>query len=764
MPFSLKSPLTSSFLALTAFLLLPAGPAAAQVVISEVLAWTEVNQNPTDEYVELCNTGLTDTDVAGWGITDGDLLDNLLAWNDHEEGLPAPAGNNLILDSTVLPAGQCGLVLDPNYVSGSQPYFIADGTTILTVGTTTNQAIGDGIDTGDTLTLFDPSGTAAANVVDTYGTPTLGSSWEQFVDDGADAIPFSESQLGRSVARVDLTASDVESNWEITAPTPGYRAVGGLGSTVTVSAEGSGDFVSINEAVLSVSAGTEIQILAGTYAEDVALREAVTVTGQIGAILEGHLLISNLTGVTNVTDLSINGGIEVEATEAHISGCHLTPSTTGIVFHNATGSIQDNVITGGETGILARQGAAPTVSGNTVTETSERAIGCEAGSAPHIDSNVLTGSEGTGIDCTHDPVITGNGITGFETGINLRSGLALVTGNTVVGASEAGVHVSSTTPDDYPTIRGNTIAQGGGVGVLFEWTGGTLESNVITGNAGPGVEVEGGFEDFITPTLLHHPVLLGNSIIGNSEQGIYIWGSLIAAPLEVAAPTVVGNIVSSNSGFGIEQTLSTPTLAYNNVFGNLIGESDHKLGATDISTDPLFANIGIGDFNLTAGSPCIDLIGAEVLWSGAQDRAGADRVTDGTGDGIALADAGAFEFVLTCPDADGDGYQDLECAEDGEGDCDETDAAVNPGAEEVWYDGIDQNCDGNDDDQDNDGFALDDDCDDTDASIAPGECDRIVDPGFLDDEACDCSVGSSRPATSVLWLLLVSAGLLRRRR
>ena len=654
-------------------------------------------------------------------------------------------------------------MLDPNYVGGTQPYFIADGATILTVGTATNQAIGDGLDTGDTVTLFGPSGTTAADVMDTYGTPTQGSSWEQFVDDGVDAIPFAESELGRSVSRLDLTAADAESNWEIAAPTPGYRAVGGLGITVTVDASGNGDFTSINEAVLSISAGTEIQVLAGTYVEDVTLREAITISGESGATLEGHLLIIDLDGITHVTDLSISGGIEVDGTEAHIIGCQLSPVGTGILFHNATGSIDENVVTGGSVGILARQGAAPTISGNTVTETSEQAIACEIGSAPQIENNILTGSIGTGIDCTHDPVISGNSITGFETGLKLRSGLALATGNTIVGASNTGVHVSSTTPSDYPTVRGNTIAQGGGAGVLFEWTGGTLESNVITGNAGPGVEVEGGFEDFLNPALLDHPVLLGNSIIGNSEQGIYIWGSLVAAPLEVAAPTIAGNIVSSNSGFGIEQTLSTPTLAYNNVFGNLTGESDGELGATDISSDPLFTNIGSGDFTLTGGSPCIDLVGSEVLWTGTEDRAGAERVTDGTGDGVALADAGAFEFVLTCPDADNDGYQDVDCAADGEGDCDDNDDSINPGADEVWYDGIDQNCDGNDDDQDGDGFASADDCDDTNADIAPGDCDLTMEPGPLGND-CDCSVGAGRPASSTLWLLLLVAGLLRRRR
>lgn len=63
-----------------------------------------------------------------------------------------------------------------------------------------------------------------------------------------------------------------------------------------------------------------------------------------------------------------------------------------------------------------------------------------------------------------------------------------------------------------------------------------------------------------------------------------------------------------------------------------------------------------------------------------------------------------------------------------EGDCDDNDRAISPGQAETWYDGIDQNCDGNDDDQDGDGSRLDKDCDDADATTfprAPELCDGV---------------------------------------
>ena len=84
-------------------------------------------------------------------------------------------------------------------------------------------------------------------------------------------------------------------------------------------------------------------------------------------------------------------------------------------------------------------------------------------------------------------------------------------------------------------------------------------------------------------------------------------------------------------------------------------------------------------------------------------------------------------------DADADGYT-VE-----QGDCDDTDAAVNPSAADTWYDGVDADCAGDSDyDADRDGHDIDshggDDCDDTTPSISPGET-EIPDNGVDDD--CD---------------------------
>jgi hypothetical protein len=90
------------------------------------------------------------------------------------------------------------------------------------------------------------------------------------------------------------------------------------------------------------------------------------------------------------------------------------------------------------------------------------------------------------------------------------------------------------------------------------------------------------------------------------------------------------------------------------------------------------------------------------------------------------------EEVTWFTDADGDGYgaagtEETGCeapagSADNADDCDDADNSVFPEAPDAWYDGVDSNCLGDDDyDQDGDGYTNDVDCDDEDASRAPDE-------------------------------------------
>jgi hypothetical protein len=88
------------------------------------------------------------------------------------------------------------------------------------------------------------------------------------------------------------------------------------------------------------------------------------------------------------------------------------------------------------------------------------------------------------------------------------------------------------------------------------------------------------------------------------------------------------------------------------------------------------------------------------------------------------------QCVADCPDADGDGFAGDGC---GGTDCNDGDPAVNPDAEEICGDGIDQDCSGSDE-----------------------ECGKP-------EGGCDCGQGGGGGSLLILLvLLLITSSSLRR--
>ncbi len=120
---------------------------------------------------------------------------------------------------------------------------------------------------------------------------------------------------------------------------------------------------------------------------------------------------------------------------------------------------------------------------------------------------------------------------------------------------------------------------------------------------------------------------------------------------------------------------------------------------------------------------------------------------------LVSCDAPLAEFSSSCSDVfcdnDNDGYDGQLF---GDGDCDDNNSTIYPGATEICGDGIDQDCSGadevcptddNDLDNDNDGYNTDD-CNDNNSTIYPGAT-EICGDGIDQDcsgEDLSCPVGS----------------------
>ncbi|MBN1335460.1 MAG: FG-GAP repeat protein, partial [Deltaproteobacteria bacterium] len=163
-------------------------------------------------------------------------------------------------------------------------------------------------------------------------------------------------------------------------------------------------------------------------------------------------------------------------------------------------------------------------------------------------------------------------------------------------------------------------------------------------------------------------------------------------------------------------------------------------GADDGGTDAGRAYLVLGSASPTSCS----LADADTLITGTEEGAEFPYVLAPAGDldgggnadivlpaymsGATAREAGVVYVLYVEPwiDQDGDGYSESE------GDCDEGDAGIHPGATEVPFDGVDQDCDGADSyDADGDGYDSEDwggdDCDDSNVNIHPGAVELCLD-------------------------------------
>jgi CSLREA domain-containing protein len=235
--------------------------------------------------------------------------------------------------------------------------------------------------------------------------------------------------------------------------------------------------------------------------------------------------------------------------------------------------------------------------------------------------------------------------------------------NSIAGNAGGGIrNVSEIIFLEGVSIQDSTAPRGGGIYVGPDGRATVFNSAIINNSAtdDPGQEWGGGIYNS------GETVIINTTVSGNTA-GDLGGGIFNDAGFDSVFSTIADNVTESGLAGGIHQAVGSDT----QFFGTII--ADNSTGdCGGVFIESLGYNVSTGDCNLTDPTDLPDtdpLIGPlqnnggttlthEILeGSPAIDLAGTIRPVDGDGNGSAICDAGAFEFVpaAVVPESGGDG-------------------------------------------------------------------------------------------------------------
>ena len=427
-----------------------------------------------------------------------------------------------------------------------------------------------------------------------------------------------------------------------------------------------------------------IWVAPGTYMENINfLGKAITLQSEEGA------------------DQTIIDGDQSGSAVQFNSGETVDTIIDGFTIRNGSGTYSDSKYYGG--GILCTA-SSPTITNCTISQNSADIGGgmLYNNSSPTITNCTLSDNRadhhGGGIVCSNSSSTITN---------------CSISGNSAVWGGGISCSYSSSTITEC-TFSENTADFGGGIYCHESTT--AIRGCHITNNSGD--DLGGGICcNNASPTIASCTITNNNA--GSCSGGIFCYSSspnitnctisnnnsdLICGGIagwESSSPSITNSTISGNTsdfaGGGIYCYASSPIITNSILWGDsapygpeifvysgsvTVTFSDVQggwPGQGNIGADPLF--LGVSDYHIAMGSPCIDT-GTD---AGVYTDIDGDARPQGSG-----FDMGSDEYP-DCWDGDMDGFGDTAC---GGLDCDDANPDVNPSVEEVCDNGVDDDCDG----------------------------------------------------------------------
>ncbi len=369
------------------------------------------------------------------------------------------------------------------------------------------------------------------------------------------------------------------------------------GAAYTVCASGC-DYPAIQTAIDSVPPGSTINVLPGTYYENVYW------TGK-DLVLQGS-------GAAQTTIEAPSGGTVIEITgwSGPVSSASLIAGFTiqggntsgnggGIgILWGASPRIEDNHIMGNQAGlfgggIAVAMGASPAVANNVIEGNTAQlggGVGMFGGGSPALQGNQIL---------TNVATLDGGGMYVKDSGSNPTISENLIQGNTAShfgGGIIAGNQTAAVIEGN--TIDSNTAGYDGGGVIIQQYSGGQLTNNVITNNQASADPSFNGIGGGVKVWGYSNPLISGNDVSGNygyDGGGMYVEN--FSSPA-ITNNTVEGNTAESRGG-GVVVNRGNPWFATNVITGNLSAASGG--GVLVLSATPTFEENRIAHNESSAG-------------------------------------------------------------------------------------------------------------------------------------------------------------------